>query len=192
MTRALVELAATLDSLGVEWLVVGSVASSAFGSPRYTNDVDLEIWVSPVQIEGLEGLSPDRWIADPLEIRNSLSDLRDFASFQLIHNQSNLKFVCFPKKGGAFEVECLTLSVAIEMEGRAIRFAFPEHVIIQKLRWFELGNRASERQWKDITGIYRVTPKLNRDFLQRWAKVFQVEGLEGEAAQSIPSDLETT
>ncbi len=32
----------------------------------------------------------------------------------------------------------------------------PEDRVAQKLRWFELGERASERQWRDVVEVLRV------------------------------------
>lgn len=40
-----------LTSLNVNYLVGGSVASSLYGEPRYTQDTDIEIWADRTQVE---------------------------------------------------------------------------------------------------------------------------------------------
>lgn len=32
----------------------------------------------------------------------------------------------------------------------------PEDVILQKLRWYEMTERGSERQWRDVLGVLKV------------------------------------
>lgn len=42
-----VRVGATLDALGIDWLVGGSVASSIHGIPRATQDIDIVADLSP-------------------------------------------------------------------------------------------------------------------------------------------------
>jgi len=44
----------------------------------------------------------------------------------------------------------------------------PEDVVLNKLAWYELGNRVSDQQWRDIQSILRVQgDTLDQDYLQR-------------------------
>ena len=45
----------------------------------------------------------------------------------------------------------------------------PEDVILNKLEWYEMGGRGSERQWNDILGIMRVQTALDTTYLRHWA-----------------------
>jgi len=29
----------------------------------------------------------------------------------------------------------------------------PEDILLQKLRWYRMGNEASDRQWRDVLGV---------------------------------------
>lgn len=32
----------------------------------------------------------------------------------------------------------------------------PEELVISKLRWYELGNRVSKPQWRDLLGVMEI------------------------------------
>ena len=60
--------------------------------------------------------------------------------------------------------------------------ASPEDIVIQKLRWYELGNRISDRQWNDIVQVLEVQAgRLDLEYLRRWAKHFGLTQLLDEA-----------
>lgn len=51
LEAALVEVASTLESLAVPYMLIGGLAVSAWGEPRATLDLDLAIWVEPEELE---------------------------------------------------------------------------------------------------------------------------------------------
>ena len=59
-------------------------------------------------------------------------------------------------------------------------FTSPEDIILNKLQWYEIGGRVSERQWLDILGVIKIQRGLlDIDYLQQWArKLHLVELLE--------------
>jgi hypothetical protein len=61
----------------------------------------------------------------------------------------------------------------------------PEDILLQKLRWFRLGNEVSDRQWRDIVGILLVQGEaLDRIYLQRGAATLGVVDLLARAVAS--------
>lgn len=45
-----------------------------------------------------------------------------------------------------------------------------EDTILQKLRWFELGEQSSDRQWRDIVGLLEIREaSLDLDYLETTA-----------------------
>jgi hypothetical protein len=53
-----------------------------------------------------------------------------------------------------------------------------EDLVLTKLEWYRLGGEVSERQWNDVLEILEANwPRLDRDYLRRWAKELKVEDL---------------
>lgn len=59
-----------------------------------------------------------------------------------------------------------------------------EDTILQKLRWYELGDRISERQWRDIVGLLRVQAPLDREYLESTARTAGLEALLTQAIEA--------
>lgn len=49
------------------------------------------------------------------------------------------------------------------------------------LEWFRLGGETSERQWWDVVGVLRVTPDVDRAYLERWASALSISDLLARA-----------
>jgi len=58
---------------------------------------------------------------------------------------------------------------------REVFFATPEDTILAKLEWYRLGGETSERQWRDIQGIFQQRfDLLDIDYLKQSAQALQV------------------
>jgi hypothetical protein len=70
---------------------------------------------------------------------------------------------------------------------RHLYFYTPEDILLQKLRWYRLGQEVSDRQWRDVLGILLVQGKrLDEDYLRRGADVLGVAALLERALQAVP------
>lgn len=69
----------------------------------------------------------------------------------------------------------------VQIEDSPVQYPYvytPEDILLQKLRWFILGNEVSDRQWRDIVGILLVQgDALDRGYLQRGAVTLGVVDL---------------
>lgn len=62
----------------------------------------------------------------------------------------------------------------------------PLSILIAKLRWYDMGNRVSDRQWNDIVGVLEVRgDELDLDYVRNWARCFGVEELLNEALGEV-------
>jgi hypothetical protein len=97
-------IASVLDRLGVRYIVVGSVASSVYGIPRATQDVDLVAELLGKHVTPFaEALSPEFYV-DAEMIRDALAHR---ASFNVVHLGTMFKADIFSfireEPGNAFE-----------------------------------------------------------------------------------------
>ncbi|RYD81549.1 MAG: hypothetical protein EOP84_10835 [Verrucomicrobiaceae bacterium] len=64
------------------------------------------------------------------------------------------------------------------LPGRTIRVASPETIVIQKLRWFLLGNMIIDHQWNDIVQVSDTQRDvLDSEYMRHWATYFGLEEL---------------
>ena len=78
MAQALSLLTAALDGLGIRYMVVGSLASSARGVYRATAGGDLLARMAPVQAPALAGALGPSWYADADAMERAVRARRSF------------------------------------------------------------------------------------------------------------------
>ena len=167
------------ERLGVPYYVGGSFASSAHGIARATFDVDLVADLRPQHVaELVEALQADYYI-DAGMIRGALATL---SCFNLIHLATSFKVDVFVLKGRAYDRTALARkekrSIDADSPDIELFLASPEDTILAKLEWYRLGDEVSDRQWRDVLGIFKSQQgRLDRDYLRKWAVELRVADL---------------
>jgi hypothetical protein len=174
-----VRLVQAFDALGVAYVVGGSLASSVYGIPRATQDVDLVADLKSTDTEELERLLSGDFYVDGDMIRDAIARR---ASFNVIHLATMFKADVFIMKPDAWSREEMSRARQEELDGPdgavAIRFASPEDTLLHKLVWFRLGKEISDRQWSDILGVLKIQGEsVDTEYLERWAPVLGVADL---------------
>lgn len=173
------QLSKVFESLGVRYVVGGSVASSVYGVPRATMDVDLVAELLGKNVgDFVRLLSPDFYVDEEM-IREALGRQ---ACFNVVHLATMFKADIF-----AFTREPWMVSemqrgrvetLPTESGPVTVRFASPEDTLLHKLVWFRKGNETSDRQWGDILGILKVQGnRLDAAYVDEWAPVLGVVDL---------------
>lgn len=177
MTGAIEEaliVAEILESLGISYLVGGSVASGIWGEMRYTQDIDLVADVKESQIELLLNAFSPRFYISEVAIREAM---KLGHSFNLIDNQTGWKIDIFiltnePFKQSKFKRR---QQISVDEMGRTLNFSSPEDTILQKLIWYRMTQKQSAQQWRDILGILKLQQSvLDLAYLQQWANILQL------------------
>lgn len=150
-------LARTFDTLGIRYVVGGSVASSLYGIPRATQDVDIVADVRLSHVEGITKALEGDFYVDADMIRDAI---KRRASFNVVHLETMFKADVFILQGDSWSREEMARARTEQLdipEGKVtIRFASPEDTVLHKLIWYKLGNQISDRQWSDILGVLKV------------------------------------
>ncbi len=171
-------VAEALEGCGVRYLVGGSLASAVSGEPRSTLDADLVVELTEKDIQPLTAALGDRFHVDPDALRRAV---RDRSSANLIHHATSTKVDLFIAGGSPLDKEQMDrrqrVQVSADPPGWLYVYA-PEDILLQKLRWYRLGNEISDRQWRDIMGIIMVQGnRLDEAYLRQGAASLGVSDL---------------
>lgn len=173
-TDVFTELFGHLNQIGIPYLVGGSFASGSWGNPRQTNDLDIAIKIRPDQVDPLIESLKSNYMVSRTDVVKAMSSSETYRSFQLLHFKEVFKIDVFVPLPSQYVDEEFARSRQIEFVPDVFaNCASPECIVIQKLRWFDLGNRISDRQWNDIVQVLEVQQGLlDEPFLDRWTTHF--------------------
>jgi hypothetical protein len=164
-------LAAHLDELGIRYMIGGSVAAVYHGEPRTTVDLDLVIEAGVSQVRALARRIAPLFYVDE---EDAVDAVRRGGSFNLVHYATATKVDLFI----AQHCEPLDRRLTIVENGVTLSIYTAEDIVVQKLKWFRLGNEVSERQWRDVIGVLRIKSGiLDERYLDRAADSFGVRDL---------------
>ena len=177
-----------LETVGARYSIGGSMASAFAGEPRSSLDVDVVVALTPSQGEAVAAALSGEFYVDPDALRRAI-DTR--GTTNLIHVKSSIKIDLFV--AGATPLDDALLqrrqAVTVGDPPRTMYVHTPEDILLQKLRWFRLGDEASDRQWRDVIGIVRVQgAALDGAYLREGAAILGVSDLL-DRALSDPSLL---
>ena len=174
------------ETLGIAYLIGGSLASTAYGRIRTTQDVDIVASIEPTHVDPFVKYLDSPFYLDEGMIRNAISHR---TNFNLIHLETMFKVDIFLPKDRPFDQNQLTRRVkrVIDKESaREVYFASPEDTILAKLEWYRLGGEVSEVQWRDIMGILRQrSDQLDMAYLNDSAQAMQIADLIERALEEI-------
>ena len=168
----LFEFVEPLNRAGLPYAIVGSVASSVYGEPRATNDVDIVIQLPKSEAEKLmEAFPSDRFYVPPKEVVE-LELARPFGGHvNVIALETMMKADFYPLT--RFEAEWFSRRRVLPVDNHDVWFAVPESVILHKLRFYREGG--GEKHLRDIRGMLQVSGEaLDHAALERAVAEFGV------------------
>lgn len=158
-----------LDRLHVRYCIGGSIAGIAYSLPRTTYDVDVLAAMEREHASTfVQALQEDYYV----ELEAVIEAITCHTSFNMTHQATHINIDVFISAGRPFDDQQLSRVRPQLLPGanRTINLASPEDVILNKLAWYELGNRVSDQQWRDIQSILRVQEHaLDLAYLRHWA-----------------------
>jgi hypothetical protein len=173
--KLLAEVAAVLNEAGIDYVVTGSVVTSAYGEPRYTQDADVVVAADPRLGELLaRAFGPPRYYVDAQDVNESLQ--RGLIC-NLIDTDTARKVDFHPLKNEPFERSFFERRRKVPYAGVELWFPSAEDAILSKLRWARATGDA-ERHLRDARAVYEVQgAALDEGYLREWAGRLAVAGL---------------
>jgi hypothetical protein len=172
-----------LERLDIPYLVVGSAASSIYGEPRMTQDIDIVIDPTSAQLDQLcAAFPPDDYY---VSVDAAHDALRTRTQFNVIHPESahKIDFIIAGQDEWGRSQITRGNRVALLPGLRGVAGA-PEDVILSKMMYYREGG--SEKHLRDITGMLRISSgKIDLADIQKWAEKL---GLD-EVWQAVVSRL---
>lgn len=170
-------VAAAIEAAGGAYFVGGSVASSLQGDPRSTNDIDFVISLGLGKIGAFaDALGPD-FELDRAMLRDALLRAGSANGFYL---PLLTKIDLFGLGQEPFdEIEfARRRPVPVGASGELLIVKSPEDSVLRKLLWYRSGGEVSEKQWRDIVSILRVSwEQMDPVYLSVWAKRLRCDEL---------------
>ena len=183
ISQSLQGLLEAFEALGIRYYISGSLASSAHGLPRTTRDVDLVAALFESHIEPLVSRLEQDYYIDADMIRDAMHHRM---AFNVLYLATMLKIDIFPLLNEPFALSAFRRATSRPLDfgqgQQPMRLATAEDIVLHKMRWYELTQRSSERQWLDILGVLKVQQdNLDLEYVTHWAKNFGLVDLLEQA-----------
>ena len=175
LAELLRRVTAALEELEIPYLVTGSMATIAYGEPRFTRDIDVVVRIDREDIEKLRSVLPEEEFY--LSTEAALEALEQAGQFNVLHPRSGLKIDFMVAGSGEFDESRFGRSRRLQIgPASAAEFAAPEDVVIKKLEYYSEGE--SEKHLRDIAGVIKVTgDELDRSYIEEWARRLDLEAV---------------
>jgi len=166
------------ETLGVPYLIGGSLASTLYGMVRSTQDSDIVAEMQAEHIQPFISALQDEFYMDEEMIAEAI---QSHSSFNIIHRETMFKVDVFIPRPRPFLQSQLARAqkqnFTFEAEISA-KFASAEDTILSKLEWYRMGGEVSDHQWRDILGVLKTRAgELELDYLRKWAGELKVGDL---------------
>jgi len=169
------EIARRLDSVGIPYMMTGSMALALYARPRMTRDIDLVIECQSPDSETIVSLFERDCYVDEQEIRDAIASR---TMFNIIHNEWIIKADFIVRKNNEYRRLEFDRRRRFTIEGVSIWGVSPEDLILSKLYWAKDGN--SELQREDVRAMLQTAHDLDWIYLEQWAEDLRVQELLSE------------
>jgi hypothetical protein len=157
-----------LEEQNITYLLVGSLASSVYGEPRLTRDIDVVVELRLDQVARLCAAFPssDYYVSQ----QAAQEAVASGGQFNVIHPASGNKIDFMIARQDAWGRSQIARRRREEiLPGRPGYAAAPEDVIVGKLWYYQEGG--SEKHLRDIVAMLQVSgDEIDKEYVGHWAQ----------------------
>lgn len=172
-----------LDRIGIDYMLVGSVAALAHGRARSTQGFDVVVKLDARSLDALiRALPESRFYVSADAARDALARS---TLFNVIDTTTGWKVDLVPLKPRAFSRREFARRARIKLLGEEVFVATVEDVIASKLEWSSLSG-GSDRQREDVRELLRLhAERLDLPYIEAAVRELHIED-EWSAVRSAP------
>lgn len=159
-----------LDSVGIPFMVTGSVAMNYYAQPRMTRDIDVVMDLKDSDVGTLMKLFEQDYYIDREAVVRAIGQR---SIFNLIHQDSVIKVDGIVRKDDPYRHEEFARKKLVTIGDFQTWIVSLEDLILSKLYWAR--DSRSELQLRDVLNLLRLNCDL--DYLRSRAKTLSVEQL---------------
>jgi len=169
-TLLLKEVCQRLESVGIPYMITGSIAANFYAAPRMTRDIDIVIEIQQKDVKRIVALFKDDFYVDEESVSEAIAGQ---GMFNVIHNRYVLKIDFIIRKETAYRQLEFQRKNSVEFEGQKIWIVSPEDLILSKLSWAK--DSLSELQMADVKNLLRMVQNLDILYLDKWVSSLGLE-----------------
>ncbi len=165
-------IASRLDSIGIPYMMTGSIAMAVYSIPRMTRDIDLVVELEAVDVEKIVSIFSEDCYIDRDSVRQAV-DSRSM--FNIIHNEWVIKADFIVRKNEEYRRKEFSRKQRIVIEEMTIFVVSVEDLILSKLVWGK--ELQSELQLADVRQMISTVLELDWEYMKKWAIGLGVDNL---------------
>lgn len=148
LIETLRDFVAIADKLGIEYMVTGSFAMSAFGEIRTTRDVDIVVQLSEKHISPLAKAFGRSYYINESSIRRAIEN---HSMFNIVNSEWGTKIDCILQKDTEFALQNFKRRRRVKVSEIEFWTTTKEDLILSKLNWAK--DTHSSLQIRDIANL---------------------------------------
>jgi hypothetical protein len=157
-----------LNELGARYVVSRGIASILYGEPRFTNDLDLVVFLRQEDIRRLtDAFPPPSFYVPPEEVIAAEIARPRGGRFNVIHAGTGFKADFYTTGSDDFNAWAFRHARRMEFKGETVAVSPPECVIVRKLEFLRGGG--TDKHLRDIRTMLPVSgDTIGRPALMEW------------------------
>ena len=163
MIETLRDFVAKANELGLEYMVTGSFAMSAYGEIRFTRDIDIVLQISEAQAKPFAELFEADYYVNEESVKRAI--LRR-SMFNVINQVHGGKLDCIVMKDTEFARASFSRRYKVTVSGVEFWTTTREDLIVAKLNWAR--DTHSEMQIRDIANL--TTTEYDFGYVADWVE----------------------
>ncbi len=176
MIETLRDFVLKANELGIEYMVTGSFAMSAYGEIRFTRDIDVVVQITEKDVARITRKFETEYYVSDESIRNAIARK---SMFNVISNTHGGKVDCIVMKDDEFARYSFTRRWKASVSGLDFWVTTKEDLIIAKLNWAR--DSHSEMQIRDIANL--TSSEYDSIYVSEWIERLDLNGIWSEVGQ---------